>query len=824
MAKPTLHVIANAHLDPVWLWDSREGRNEAVALFRAMAGLLEANPDLVFTRGEAAVYEHVRRVDPDVFARVRRLVRAGRWDVVGGTWIQPDANLTDPETLCRQYDSGLRWFRERLGVRVSAGWEPDCFGHSAGVPEILAAGGLRDYAFFRPEPGSGSPVPGPAFWWRGRAGARILAYRAPAGGYNSGRADVPSRLDAVAAAARAARPALRNVAAFIGLGDHGGGPSQRMVNEVREWARAHPEVAVRFSGLTGFFAALRRELAGPRTPALEEVRGELNFCLRGCYASVGRLKHAFRRAEHELLRAERTAALLHRAGIAPVPELAAAWRAVLFNSFHDILPGTSIERALGEQEEELAGARHEARETVFRSLNRLATRVRIELPAVGPDHPKAVPFVVWNPRPEPVRTFVELEACLDSQLIAPYRGREAELPVEVRVGGRRTPFQILPQEHEQLGDHAWRKRALVPVDLPSLGWAVASLGWVEGAAMPAGPKAVETAPGTIRNAFYAVSARPGAAGIRIAHRGRDLFGPRGLRLETVADTWGSWGSMREEPASYLLTRRVDAWKVERVALVETGPLRAALAVRLVARRARVELVFRVTTGVDELAIDARIFGDLTAARIMLVFPGVRSAECEVPAETAVRAGPGEVPVLRWLRARGDRGFAFAADVLSAYNLDGRGNLRVTLLRATRYACVGANDPGREWWRPCVDRGELRARMILQPRNGPIERAAALLSEPPVATMAWENPHGDLPTVASLAALAPADILLLALKSGPEGRGLDLRVQNRAAVARTARFRWAGRSQVLGRLLPGEIATFRFAGNPTRPPRRIELGV
>ena len=89
MKKTVVHVIPNAHLDPVWLWDYREGLNEGVATCRAMLNLLDAEPDLTFIRGEAAIYEHIRRTDPATFARIKKMIRTGRWEVVGGTWISP---------------------------------------------------------------------------------------------------------------------------------------------------------------------------------------------------------------------------------------------------------------------------------------------------------------------------------------------------------------------------------------------------------------------------------------------------------------------------------------------------------------------------------------------------------------------------------------------------------------------------------------------------------------------------------------------------------------------------------------------------------------
>lgn len=818
MKKTVIHVIPNAHLDPVWLWDSREGFNEGVATCRAMLDLLDANADLTFIRGEAAIYEHVRRTDPATFARILKMIRAGRWDAVGGSWIQPDTNLLESETLCRQYEVGLRYFREVLGVTVKCGWQADSFGHTAGLPDVFAAGGVENFAFTRPAQ-EHYALKTPAFWWHGRSGGRVLGYRPLIGWYGCERDEISRRFDPLVALAP--KSPLRNIAMFVGLGNHGGGPSQRIIDEVRAWGVAHPDFEVRFGGLHSFFAALRRELAGANAPKIDEVHGELNFCQRGCYAAAARFKHGFRRAEHELLRAERTTTLLQSAGLAAAADLRPAWESVLFNSFHDILPGSSIERAFDEQIDEVGGVRCAVRDAAFRVFNQLIPRVKIALPAVGPDHPKAVPFLVWNPHLRPVNTFVEIEACLDHRPIGAYQDKVKQLPIEVRVGGKRAAFQEIATEHDSFPNLAWRKRVLVPMTLPSAGWNIVTVGWVEGSVSPDYPAAASGSGQTIKNGFYKISARPGATGVKVWHRGKLLFGAKGLHLTTVADNWGSWGSMADEPDGVRLRKIIGQWKVTQVEVIESGPLRAALAVRLMTERAQVDLIMRLTAGVEEVAIDARVFTDLEAARIKLVLPGARSVVCEVPAGTAKRTVEGEIPVLRWVKAQDGRaGFALASDVLAAADLES-GALRVTLARATRYARDENLDKTQEWWRPTVDRGELRERLTLLPLDGPVEHAADLLTQPPLVTMAWENRAGTLPAAASLASLTPADVRLLALKTSASG-AIELRLQNLGVKAFRPVFRLHGQTHRLGVVLTGEVATFRLAGK-TAKPRRVALG-
>ena len=185
-----------------------------------------------------------------------------------------------------------------------------------------------------------------------------------------------------------------------------------------------------------------------------------------------------------------------------------------------------------------------------------------------------------------------------------------------------------------------------------------------------------------------------------------------------------------------------------------------------------------------------------------------------------RSIEGEIPVLRWLRARdGRKGFAVVSDVLANYDLEG-GDLRVTLARATRYARAENLDASKSWWRPTTDRGELRERLTLLPLSAPVEDAAELLSQPPLITMAWENRAGTLPASGSLAALTPSDVQLLALKPGPDGRGLELRVKNYADQPRCPLLRLGRKTIRLGSVQPGEIATFRLGGTSSR---RIMLG-
>ncbi len=824
----TLHLIGSAHLDPVWLWDWREGMNEGVATCRAMADLLEEYPEFRFIRGEAAIYAHVERHAPALFERIRGLVAEGRWDVVGGNWIQPDTNLPCTEALLRQFVRGKGYFREKFGREVTAAWAADSFGHAAGLPDILAAAGMESFAFTRPQAGV-LPLGSQAFWWEGAGGARILSYRPHDGWYASERAAIGERLDACAA--HAGRESLSTVAMFYGLGNHGGGPSRAHLREIRGWAERNPHVRVEHSGLHRFFAALREELAWRGEDAIPTRRGELNFCLRGCAASVARFKYAYRRAEAALLRSERTvAACAAVSGAAPAPEaatLADAWDGLLFNAFHDILPGSAIERAFDDQLAQAGAVSASAQRAETAALTDLAARIDTTAGAweVPEDHPKPQPVLVWNPHPWALRTQVELEVSLDYRPLWQYQGRHHEAPITVveAAGGRRLPHQVIAEEHDSLRELLWRRRVVVPVELPPLGWSLLQmgldpLGVVAPACACAGVREPARAgEAVIENGFLSVAAKIGAPAATFT-KGGLAWMPEGLQARLYEDPWGAWGGMNEERESWLLTEERERFAITRAEVLERGPERAALWVRLAGARSRVEITFLLGRDARHVELRVRAFLDDRGARLKLVLPAGGAAEYAVPGGTARREPCGEVPGGRWARAGAEgRAVGFASDALYGFDTTAE-EFRATIARASRYASDVKRAPDEQPWQACADLGEHVFRALITPDLAELPRLADALEEPPVTlTVPADEPvaGAGLDSSGSLLCLEQHGPRLLALSSGGAGRTLTLRLQNTSASplpAASLGVLWRGRELALprrGPLGPGAIATWRL---------------
>ena len=804
MTQFTFHLIGNAHLDPVWMWDWREGMNEGIITHRTILDLMDEDGELTFMRGEAAQYEHMEKHAPDLFERVRAYVKAGRWDVVGGTYVQPDTNMPATETMLRHFMLSQEYFQARFGQPVRVAWAADSFGHSAGLPEVLAASGIEGYAFTRPDPGT-MAIAKPAFWWEGSGGSRVLAYRPPVGWYGNERDEMPRRLDGLLESAQQCD--LHNVGVFYGLGNHGGGPSRRSLADIRAWAAQHPEVNVIFSGLHRLIDSLRGEAAAHGDDFLPTVNGELNFCLRGCYSSAAKFKYFYRKTEAAVARAERTDTTLRAALSQPnTRPLDEAWTALAFNSFHDILPGTVVERAVDDQMAWLGGAYHQAQRVENDALLALTNRVDTKVKLPAGDHPGPAVLVAWNPHPAEYDGPVELEAMLDYRPIWEYRGRTDEVPVELRDhAGRKLPMQVVPLDATAMLDLPWRKRVVTRVQLPPMGWKVFSLAWVEGAQAPATPDPVTaTRAGTIDNGIYKVVAKPETEGLQVFHRGQKLFGPGGLHVITVNDPYGSWGSMNELPESLDLSSVMASWRITQVETLEHGPERATLWVRLEGGHSRLDLRLSLARQREVVDVDARLFLNERSARVKLVMPcGARQAEYDVMGGHITRGALGEVPGGRWVRTPT---LGFASNALYNFSLKD-GALRATIARASRYACDLTLPPEAQPWIPAVDTGELRFKFVLSPGDEHLPVLARQLEEPPVV-MAVPAAPGDLPRTGSLMQIQPATMRVVSFKADQEN-GWLLYLQEMNGQTVTPRLKWMGQTLKLGKVEGGKIAAWRL---------------
>lgn len=391
----TVHCVANAHLDPVWRWSWQEGYAETLATCKAAVDRLRESQDFVFSRGEAASFAWIEEADPALFEEIRRFVLAGRWHIVNGWWEQPDCNLPCGESYVRHALYGKRWFREKFGVEVKTGWNPDSFGHNAGLPQILAKSGYETYCFFRPGPHE-KELPNHIFWWQGQDGSRVLAIRPPAGHYAAWQEDLGDLVREAAAKVR--ELGMDHALVCYGVGNHGGGPSKKSIDSIRTLQRDPAQPNAIFSTIDAFRAAI-----AARAETFPTVVGDLQHHAPGCYTTHSEIKRLNRLAELRLGAAERWCALASLAiGRAPdTREFARAWQQVLFNQFHDTLAGTSLPGAYADARERFGEALAIAARLENAALQALASLVdtRIDTETEPPAAAQGRPILLFNPSP-----------------------------------------------------------------------------------------------------------------------------------------------------------------------------------------------------------------------------------------------------------------------------------------------------------------------------------------------------------------------------------------------------------------------------------------
>jgi alpha-mannosidase len=331
----TVHLVLNAHVDPIWLWPWPSGLDELLNTCRSACDRLEAHPDVQFCRGEAWAYERIERADPDLFERIRRHIVAGRWHIVGGWWIQPDCNGPSGFGFERQIAAGKAYFLDRFGFFPRAGYNVDSFGHAATLPALLRAAGQDAYVMMRPQEHE-MTLPARVFRWRGHVGGpEVVTFRI-AKTYAIRELSV----EHVRSSLTDLPPGIAHTLCFIGAGDHGGGATERQIAWLHEHRDRIPGCRLEFSSPDRFFDAIweHRE-------TLPLVTGELQMHAVGCYSVYRPIKVGVRRAEHALRQAELVQAAAPAGASENALRLAEAWRHVAFCQFHDTYGGTCVPSA-----------------------------------------------------------------------------------------------------------------------------------------------------------------------------------------------------------------------------------------------------------------------------------------------------------------------------------------------------------------------------------------------------------------------------------------------------------------------------------------------
>ena len=345
---PTMYAFGHAHIDVAWLWPLAETERKCVRTFAAQLSLMEQYPEFKFLQSQPHLFRMVQDHYPKLYERIKKAVKKGQFVVEGGMWVEADTNISSGESLIRQFIHGKRFFRDEFGVESELMWLPDVFGYSGAMPQIMKGCGIKYFSthkIFWTYNGA-DPFPYNTFLWEGIDGSEILVHLH--NNYNSrmNPASVIQRWNE-----RVQKEGFSTRLMPFGWGDGGGGPT-----------RNHLEFARRQSDLEG---APKVVIASPidyfkdqeQKPVPSRYVGELYFqAHRGTYTSQAKTKRGNRKSEYALREAEMwgVAARALKGYTFPLPTMDEAWKLVLLNQFHDIIPGSSIERVYEEAEADYA--------------------------------------------------------------------------------------------------------------------------------------------------------------------------------------------------------------------------------------------------------------------------------------------------------------------------------------------------------------------------------------------------------------------------------------------------------------------------------------
>ncbi len=783
MSDRTIHMIGNAHIDPVWLWQWPEGYQEVRATFQSAVDRMEEYPDFVFTCDSSQFFEWVEESDPELFEKLRGRIAEGRLQVIGGWWVEPDCNIPCGESFVRQALYGQRYLRDKFGILATTGANIDSFGHNATIPQILAKSGADSYVFLRPGPDE-IPLDSPLFWWESPDGSRVLAYRIPHE-YCAPKDDIGEHVEK----AIASLPDTdEEYAVFYGVGNHGGGPTIANLESIERLNERGDLPRLELSTMRRF---LDRTAKDGEIPT---VRGELQHHSRGCYTSHSGIKRWNRRAENILMRAEKWCAIADSLGAHryPLEDLTRAWKLLLFNQFHDTLAGTAIEPAYEDARDQLGHATSLGANAFNAAVQSIARRIRID------QEVETRPVVVFNPHSWPLRTHVEVE----------YTWLREEGAYVVDDAGEPVPMQMTRPLTTMSG---LRGRLAFAVAVPPLGYRAYRVkkGTVEWESLAATDTRLE-------NEHVLLELDPATGRIArlvLKATGVDLAAPGAKHtvvIDDPSDTWGH-GVRRYD-------REIGEFACDSVRLLETGPVRAI--VRVESRFGSSTLREDYVLGADVPYVDVRVTVDWREQLklLKLRYPtsvDTEHATFETPYGHLERpAGGDEEPGQAWVDVSGgDRGLTVANDAKHGYDVRG-GDIGISAVRSPVWAWHAPRELEEGDDIEYQDQGRQRFLVRLMPHAGDwraagVVRRAAELNQPAYALI--ETYHdGPLPQRASYGNDGGGNVLVTVVKGAEDGGACVVRAYESAGRSASARIELFGRA-IDAELGPNEIKTFVVPG-------------
>jgi len=796
LTQATYHLTGNAHIDAAWLWPWTETVDVVKRTFGTALQLMYEYPGYTYTQSAAAYNEWMAQKYPDMNAEIKQRIGEGRWEIVGGMWVEPDLNMPDGESLVRQLLVGKRWYKQAYGVDVRIGWNPDSFGYTWQLPQIYKKSGVDYFVTQKMTWNDTNQLPFKLFWWESPDGSKVLAYF-PHDYVNTTMN--PVRLAEDLKNARERSTGMTDMLDLYGVGDHGGGPTRAILDEGFHWAgqegSAHVTPKYEFGTAQAYFTSVEKQIAPesrewnyqsiakgyeppPAVPGEVSIptwKSELYFEYhRGVMTTQANHKKNMRDSEEEVLNAEKWASLAWLDGKKyPGDEITEDWKKVLFNQFHDLAAGSGIGIIYADAQKDYDVVRWSTNEISAKSAETISSRVE----TAG----EGIPVVVYNPlgweRSGEVKVDAQLPLTSINGLVIvdPAAGKQPRFPIrqeiDTKSGVAHLTFNVS--------------------SVPAVGYKVVRL-LPSKQAVPAANVAGDLGD-TIQlsndKLSLTVDKKTGCI-VSLKQGGVEALAPGacGNQLQAFKDTpkqYDAWnidpGTLDQPPAL------LDA--ADSVSLVNEKTLRPG--VRVTRTWQSSKFVQTISLKGDQADIENDIDWHerhvlLKAAFQLAATSGF--ATYEIPYGTIDRPttrnnswekAQFEVPAMRWADL-GDGKQGLSVLNQGKYGYDAVGNmLRLTLLRSPT------------WPDPEADQGHHHFHYALYPHAGTWKDALTVRHgweyDYPLTAVVTTAHAGALPGEHSFASVSPENVVLTAVKKAEDADGLIFRAYEWAGKNATAEF-------------------------------------
>jgi alpha-mannosidase len=793
-SQATFHLTGNAHIDAAWLWPWTETVDVVKRTFGTALQLMYEYPQYTYTQSAAAYNEWMAQKYPDMNAEIKQRIGEGRWEIVGGMWVEPDLNMPDGESLVRQLLVGKRWYKQAYGVDVRVGWNPDSFGYTWQLPQIYKKSGVDYFVTQKMAWNDTNQLPFKLFWWESPDGSKVLAYF-PHDYVNTTLN--PVRLSEDLSIARDHSPGMLDMMDLYGIGDHGGGPTRAILDEgFHHVGSGHVTPKYEFGTAQSYFSAVETQVApdsptwnyqsiakGYKAPptvadkiSIPTWDSELYFEYhRGVYTTQANHKHNMRTAEEEVLNAEKWSSLAWLDGRSyPGSEITEDWKKVLFNQFHDLAAGSGIGIIYKDAQKDYDVVRWSTNEISAGALQTIAGGVNT--------NGEGTPVLVYNPlgwdRSGDVSVEMQLpEASGPVAVVDPAVGKEAEevemSSIDPKTGIAHLTFHV--------------------TNVPALGYKVVRVITKRGGAVNAASASDqgETLQLADHDLSVTVDKKSGCmTSIKLAGYESLTKGGCGNELQAFKDTPSNYDAWNIDPGTLDETPTlIDS--ADSVVLVGAKSANPAIKITRTWQSSKFVQTITIPPGSGEVDVDNDFDWHERHVLLKAAFPlaatsdfatyEVPYAEIERPTtrNNSWEKAQFEVEAERWADL-GDGKHGFSLLNKDKYGYDAVGNmLRLSLLRAPT------------WPDPEADQGTHHFHYALYPHAGTWKDALTVRHgweyDYTLKAVATINHGGGLSAQHSFASVGPENVVLTAVKKAEDADGLIFRAYEWAGKDATAEF-------------------------------------